>query len=77
MVKLIIEAISGAITGFVASLPQALTGAFDGLFVTGTGGEMALTNLASGLLTIVGISLTIAALCKVYHIFSGRFRKSM
>lgn len=77
MVKLIIEAISGAVTGFVATLPSALTGAFDGLFVNGSGQEIALTNLASGLLAIVGISLTISALCKVYHIFSGRCRKSM
>ena len=69
MVGLIVKAIGDAITGFVSSLPTALTGAFDGLFVTGTGETMALTNLASGLLALAGISLVIACVVKVYHIF--------
>ena len=77
MVTQIVTAIGQAITGFVSSLPQALTGAFDGLFVTGTGETLALTNLASGLLALAGISLVIACVVKVYHIFSGRIRKSM
>ena len=77
MVQLIVGAIGEAITGFVGSLPTALTGAFDGLFITGTGETMALTNLASGLLALAGISLVIACVVKVYHIFSGRIRKSM
>lgn len=77
MVGLIVKAIGDAITGFVSTLPTALTGAFDGLFVTGTGETMALTNLASGLLALAGISLVIACVVKVYHIFSGRVRKTM
>ena len=77
MAELIVGAIGSAITGFVAVLPTALTGAFDGLFVNGVGETMALTNLASGLLALVGISLVIACLVKVYHIFSGRAKRSM
>ena len=76
-IGLFVQAIGSAITGFVTYIPTALTGAFDGLFVAGTGETMALTNLAGGLLAIAGVSLTIACLVKVYHIFSGRVRKSM
>ena len=77
MAELIVQAIGSAITGFVGIIPTALTGAFDGLFVNGTGETMALTNLASGLLSLVGISLVIACVIKVYHIFSGRARRTM
>ena len=77
MVSLIIKAIGDAITEFVKVLPGALTGAFDGLFISGTGETLALTNLAQGLLALAGISLVIACVVKVYHIFSGRVRKSM
>lgn len=77
MVNLIVESLASAITGFVGAIPSALTGAFDGLFISGTGETMALTNLASGLLALAGISLVIACVVKVYHIFSGRVRKSM
>ena len=77
MVELIVAELGKAITGFVGSIPTALTGAFDGLFVSGVGEVLALTNLASGLLALAGISLVIACVVKVYHIFSGRVRKSM
>ena len=77
MAELIVSAIGSAITGFVGIIPTALTGAFDGLFVDGIGEAMKLTNLASGLLALVGISLVIACVVKVYHIFSGRARRTM
>lgn len=76
-ITLMIQAIGTAVTGFVEYIPSALTGAFDGLFIAGTGETMALTTLGAGLLAIVGISLCIACISKVYHIFSGRVRKSM
>lgn len=77
IVTLIVNAIGSAISGFATQLPTALVSAFDGLFITGTGDTMALTGLASGLLALAGISLVIACVTKVYHIFSGRVRKSM
>jgi len=77
MVAQIVTAIGTAITSFVSYVPQALTGAFDGLFTTGTGESLALTNLASGLLALAGIGIVIGCVVKVYHIFSGRVRKSM
>lgn len=77
IVTLIVDAIGSAITGFASDLPVALVEAFDGLFISGTGETLALTNLAGGLLALAGISLVIACVVKVYHIFSGRVRKSM
>ncbi len=77
MITLIVEAIAEAITGFASAIPGAMVDAFNGLFTSGTGETLALTNLASGLLALAGISLVIAVVVKVYHIFSGRVRKSV
>ncbi len=77
MITLIINAIGSAISAFASQLPTAFVSAFDGLFVTGTGESLALTNLAQGLWALAGISLVISCCVKVYHIFSGRVRKSM
>lgn len=77
IVTLIVNAIADAITGFASAIPTALVDAFDGLFIVGTGETLALTGLASGLLALAGISLVIGCVVKVYHIFSGRVRKSI
>ena len=77
MVSAIVTAIGTAMTGFVTSVTGALTSAFSGLFWDATLTTPGLTYLAEGLLAIVGISLVIGCVIKVYHIFSGRVRKSM
>ena len=77
MVTLIINAIGSAITGFASQLPTAFVSAFNGLFVDSSGTNPVLTNLAEGLLALAGIGLVIAVVVKIYHIFSGRVRKSM
>lgn len=76
-ITLLVQAIGSAITGFVSYVPEALVGAFDGLFISGAGETLALTNLAGGLLALAGISMVIGCVVKVYHIFSGRVRKSI
>lgn len=77
MISLIVEGLATAITGFTTAIPTALTGAFDGLFVAGTGAEMALTNLGNGFLALAGISIVVGCVVKVYHVLSGRLRRSM
>ena len=78
MINAIVTAIGEAMTGFVTPVAGTLVDAFSGLFwTTGTGGTGALTPLAEGLLAIVGISLVIGCIVKVYHIFSGRVRRHM
>ena len=76
MISEIVQAIGEAMTGFVTSVTGTLTQAFSGLFwEAGAEGAGSLTLLAQGLLAIVGISLVIGCVIKVYHIFSGRVRK--
>lgn len=78
MISAIVTAIGEAMTGFVTPVAQTLVDAFSSLFwVEGTGGAGTLTVLAEGLLAIVGISLVIGCIVKVYHIFSGRIRRHM
>lgn len=77
MVSQIVKAVTDAVTGFASALPQAMVTAFDGLFVSGTGETLALTNLASGLLALVGMALVIGCVIKIYHIFSGRARRTI
>ena len=77
IVTLIVDAIGSAITGFASDLPTAFVSAFDGLFINSGESTTTLTNLAGGLLALAGISLVIACVVKVYHIFSGRVRRSM
>ena len=78
MISEIVTSIGEAMTGFVTSITTALTNAFSGLFwQTGEAGAGQLTLLAQGLLAIVGISLVVGCVMKVYHIFSGRVRKSI
>lgn len=78
MISEIVTSIGEAMTGFVTSITTALTNAFSGLFwQAGEAGAGQLTLLAQGLLAIVGISLVVGCVMKVYHIFSGRVRKSI
>lgn len=78
MISAIVQAIGEAMTGFVTPVAETLVDAFSGLFWTaGTEGAGTLTPLAQGLLAIVGISLVIGCIVKVYHIFSGRVRRHM
>ena len=79
MITAIVKAIGDAMTGFVSPVTKSLVDAFTGLFWTPGTGDTAgsLTTLAEGLLAIVGISLVIGCIVKVYHIFSGRVRRTM
>lgn len=79
MISAIVKAIGDAMTGFVTPVTKSLVDAFTGLFWTPGSGDTAgsLTTLAEGLLAIVGISLVIGCIVKVYHIFSGRVRRTM
>lgn len=79
MVSEIVTAIGEAMTGFVTSVTSAMTSAFSGLFWQAGVGEAAgtLTLLGEGLLALAGIGLVIGVVVKIYHIFSGRVRKSM
>ena len=76
LVTLIVQALGTAVTGFAQYIPEALVTAFDSAFITGTGETLAMTNLLSGLLAIVGISICVGVVAKVWHIFSARIRKS-
>lgn len=78
MVEAIVTTIGEAMTSFVPSVATTLVDAFTGLFwVAGTEGVGALTPLAEGLLALAGIGLVIGCVIKIYHIFSGRVRRSM
>lgn len=75
----IVSGLGTAMTTFVPNIATTLVDGFSGLFWTAGVGDTAgsLTLLGQGLLAIAGIGLTIGAILKVYHIFSGRVRKSM
>ena len=74
----IVSGLGTAMTTFVPEIATTLVDGFSGLFwVTAAEGAGSLTLLGQGLLAIAGIGLTIGAILKVYHIFSGRIRKSM
>lgn len=79
MVEQIVSTIGEAMTGFVQPVGSALVDAFSTLFwVEGTAeGAGALTLLAEGLLALAGIGIVIGCVLKIYHIFSGRVRKSI
>ena len=74
----IVQGIGTAMTSFVPQIGETLVTGFSSLFwVTAAEGAGSLTLLAQGLLAIAGIGLTIGAILKVYHIFSGRVRHRM
>lgn len=77
----IVSGLGTAMTTFVPNIATTLVDGFSGLFwvtaAEGAAGAGSLTLLGQGLLAIAGIGLTIGAILKVYHIFSGRVRKSM
>lgn len=79
MIEAIVTSIGTAMTTFVPSVATTLVDAFSGLFwVAGAEGSAgALTPLAEGLLALAGIGLVIGCVIKIYHIFSGRVRRSM
>jgi uncharacterized membrane protein len=77
MVTQIIQALTEAVTGFATAIPEAMVSAFDSLFVVTAEGATTLTNLASGLLALAGIGIVIGCVVKIYHILSGRVRKSV
>lgn len=77
MVTQIVSTLTEAVTGFATAIPQAMVSAFDSLFVSTTGDATALTNLASGLLALAGIGIVIGCVVKIYHILSGRVRRSI
>lgn len=72
----IVTGVGTAMSSFVPSIGQTLVEGFSALFWT-TGETAGLTLLAQGLLAVAGIGLTIGAIIKVYHIFSGRIRHRM
>ena len=73
----IVSGLGTAMTTFVPEIATTLVDGFSGLFWVTAEGAGSLTLLGQGLLAIAGIGLTIGAILKVYHIFSGRVRKSM
>lgn len=79
MIEAIVTSIGTAMTTFVPSVAKTLVDAFSGLFwVAGEGSTAgALTPLAEGLLALAGIGLVVGCVIKIYHIFSGRVKRSM
>lgn len=77
MVSAIVTSIGTAMTTFVTSLTSAMVSGFNGLFWDASAETPGLTNLAEGLLALAGIGIVIGCVIKVYHIFSGRVRKSI
>lgn len=78
MVEQIVTTIGTAMTSFAEPVATSLVEAFSTLFwVAGTEGAGTLTLLAEGLLALAGIGIVIGCVIKVYHIFSGRVRKSI
>lgn len=79
MVEQIVTTIGTAMTSFAEPVATSLVEAFSTLFWVEAVGEGtgALTLLAEGLLALAGIGIVIGCVIKVYHIFSGRVRKSI